>query len=118
LKFFTSARLYGNEVLYRGWDTTRGGHFIDKVEFKPTLFVPSKNKTEYVTLDGKYVSPVKPGRIKDCREFIEQYSSVDGIKIYGFERFLYQFLSEEYPGQIEYDRDKVKLWSLDIETAS
>ena len=118
MKFFTSARLYGNEVLFRGWDDACGGHFIDKIEFKPTLFVPSKNKTEYVTLDGKYVSPVKPGRIKDCREFIEQYSSVDGIKIYGFERFLYQFLSEQYPGQIEYDRDKVKLWSLDIETAS
>jgi DNA polymerase elongation subunit (family B) len=69
-------------------------------------------------LDGKYVSPVKPGGIKDCREFIEQYSSVEGMKIYGFERFMYQFLSNEYPGQIEYDRDKIKLWSLDIETAS
>ena len=118
MKFFTSARLYGNEILYRGWDDQKGGHFCEKIEFKPTLFIPSKTKTEYVTLDGKYVSPVKPGGIKDCREFIEQYSSVEGMKIYGFERFMYQFLSNEYPGQIEYDRDKIKLWSLDIETAS
>ena len=118
MKFFTSARLYGNEILYRGWDCAKGGHFCEKVEFQPTLFIPSKTKTEYVTLDGKYVSPIKPGGIKDCREFIEQYSSVEGMKIYGFERFMYQFLSNEYPGQIEYDRDKIKLWSLDIETAS
>ena len=118
MKFYTSARLYGNEILYRGYDDMKGGSFCEKVEFKPTLFIPSKTKTEYVTLDGKYVSPVKPGGIKDCREFIEQYSSVEGMKIYGFERFMYQFLSNEYPGQIEYDRDKIKLWSLDIETAS
>jgi len=118
LKFYTSARLYGNEILYRGYDDMKGGSFCEKVEFKPTLFIPSKTKTEYVTLDGKYVSPVKPGGIKDCRDFIEQYSSVEGMKIYGFERFMYQFLSNEYPGQIEYDRDKIKLWSLDIETAS
>ena len=118
MKFYTSARLYGNEILYRGYDDMKGGSFCEKVEFKPTLFIPSKTKTEYVTLDGKYVSPVKPGGIKDCRDFIEQYSSVEGMKIYGFERFMYQFLSNEYPGQIEYDRDKIKLWSLDIETAS
>jgi DNA polymerase elongation subunit (family B) len=31
---------------------------------------------------------------------------------------LYQFLSEEYPGTIDYDVNKIKLWSLDIETAA
>ena len=34
------------------------------------------------------------------------------------ERFLYQFLAEEYEGEIDYDPTKIKLWSLDIETAS
>ena len=43
---------------------------------------------------------------------------MDGTTIYGFDRVLYQFLAEEYPGEVEYDMNKIKLWSLDIETAS
>ena len=117
-RFFTFARLYGNNILLRGWDDAKGGKFMEKVKFNPTLFVPSKNETEYRTLDGKFVAPVQPGTMKECREFIDNYSGVSGTKVYGFERFLYQFLSEQYPGVIEYDINKIDLWSLDIETSS
>ena len=118
MKFFTFARLYGNEILLRGWDDKKGGSFMEKTVFHPTLFLPSKKESKYKTLDGRNVQPVKPGTMRDCREFVEQYSNVSGTQVYGFERYLYQFLSEQYPGDIEYDIDKIKLWSLDIETSS
>ena len=118
MRFYTFARLYGDNILLRGWDDKKGGKFMDKVPFKPTLYIPSKNKTEYRTLDGHYVSPVHPGTMKECKAFLDQYSNVSGTKIYGFERWLFQFLSEEYPDEIEYDINKIDLWSLDIETAS
>ena len=91
---------------------------MERVAFKPTLFLPSKKPTEFTTLDGKDVAPIQPGTMKECRSFIETYSGVSGTKVYGFERYLYQFLSEQYPEEIEYDIDKIKLFSLDIETAS
>ena len=91
---------------------------MEKTVFHPTLFLPSKKESKYKTLDGRNVQPVKPGTMRDCREFVEQYSNVSGTQVYGFERYLYQFLSEQYPGDIEYDIDKIKLWSLDIETSS
>lgn len=91
---------------------------MDKVPFKPTLFMQSKTKTEHTTLDGKYVRPVQPGTMRDCKEFIEQYSDVSGTQIYGMERWMYQFITEEYPEDIEYDVDKIRLWSLDIETTA
>ncbi len=118
MRFYTFCRLYGNTILTRGWDDARGGHYQDRVKFLPTLFLSSKNKTEYTTLDGKYVAPVKPGLMKECRQFIENYSGISGTKVYGMERWLYQFITEEYPNEIEYDMDKIKLWSLDIETTS
>jgi DNA polymerase elongation subunit (family B) len=118
MKFFTFAKLYGDNILLRGYDDRKGGSFKDKVPYKPTLFLPSPKETGYKTLDGRNVSPVQPGGIRDCRNFIDDYSSVDGTAVYGFERYLYQFLSDEYPGEIEYDINKIKLWSLDIETAS
>ena len=97
MRFFTFARLYGNEILLRGYDDKKGGSFMEKVLFKPTLFLSSNKPTEYQTLDDKYVNPIQPGTMKDCREFIENYSGDAGTKVYGFERYLYQFLSEQYP---------------------
>ena len=118
MKFWTFARQYGNSLIVRGWDDAKGGWFKDRVPFKPTLFLPSKKETGFKTLDGKDVAPIQPGSIRDCKEFLEKYEGVSGTQVYGFERFLYQYLSEEYPGEVEYDTDKIKLWSLDIETAS
>jgi DNA polymerase elongation subunit (family B) len=118
VRFYTFARLYGNQILLRGYDESEGGYFKKKVSFKPTFFLPAKKQTEWKTLEGQYVSPIQPGNIKESRDFIKQYEGVEGTKIYGFDRILYQFLAEEYPGEVEYDMNKIKLWSLDIETSS
>ena len=118
MRFYTFARLYGNNILVRGWDDAKGGHFQEKVPFRPTMFLPSKTETGYKTLDGIDVAPVQPGTIKETRQFIDQYSGISGTKVYGMERFLYQYLAEDFAGQVEYDTEKIKLWSLDIETAS
>ena len=125
MRFYTFARLYGNNVLVRGWDDALGGSFKAKVPFKPTFYLPASGhlmyaptETPWKTLEGQPVNPVQPGTIKECKEFLKTYDSVDGTTIYGFDRVLYQFLAEEYPGEIEYDVNKIKLWSLDIETTS
>ena len=91
---------------------------MEKFPFRPTLFLPCKQESKYKTLDGKNVKPIQPGTMKECRQFIEDYSGVSGTRVYGFERYLYQFIADQYPNDIEYDIDKIKLWSLDIETAS
>ena len=118
MKFYTFVRQYGNNILVRGWDDAKGGHFQEKVPFRPTMFLPCKKETKYRTLDGIPVAPVQPGTIKETRNFIDQYTGVDGTMVYGMERFLYQYIAEEYKEDIEYDMSKIKLWSLDIETAS
>ena len=117
-RFYTFARQYGNNIRVRGYDDRKGGYFSEKVPFRPTMYLPSKTPTEYTTMDGQYVNPVQPGTIKETKQFIENYSGVSGMKVYGMERFLYQYLSEDYEGEIDYDPTKIKLWSLDIETAS
>ena len=91
---------------------------MEKKPFHPTLFLKSKIETEYKTLDGVYVAPVKPGTMKECKAFIDDYNGVSGTQVYGMERWLYQYITEEYPEDIDYDKDKIKLWSLDIETCA
>ena len=117
-RHYTYAHQYGNQIFVRGYDDLKGGYFTEKIPFKPTMYLPSRVPTDYTTLDGQYVAPVQPGNIRDTKEFISQYSNVSGTAVYGMERFVYQYLSEEYAGEVDYDVDKIKLWSLDIETTS
>ena len=118
MKFYTNVFQIGNSMLVRGYDN--GRHFEDRVEFRPTFFVPSKRKrSKWKTLDGQLVDPIKPGTIKDCREFIDKYSQVQNFNIYGNERYVHQYISEEYPEpEINFDLNKIKLITIDIEVAA
>jgi DNA polymerase elongation subunit (family B) len=109
--------MVGNEFLVRGFED--GKSFITREKFEPTLFVPSKKKTKYTTLEGHYVQSIQPGSVKDCREFIKTHENVEGFDIYGNTRYIYQYISEKYPeDHIEFDLKKMKLVTIDIEVAS
>ena len=105
-------------MLVRGYDESKGGSYKERIPFKPTLFLSTDKESKHKTLSGQNVRPINPGSIKESREFIDNYSNVDGMKVYGMDRFLYQYLAEAFDEEIQYDKDKIKLWSLDIETSS
>ena len=117
MRFYTNVQLVGNQFLVRGYDN--GKRFTDREEWRPTLFVDSKKKTKYQTLEGKYVEPIQPGYVRDCREFYKKYQDVEGFNIYGNERYIYQYISEKYPqDEIKFDISKIQLVTLDIETTA
>ena len=118
MRFYTNVQLVGNQFLVRGYDN--GKRFTDREEWRPTLFVDSKKKkSKYRTLDGRYVDPIQPGYVRDCREFYKKYNEVEGFNIYGNERYIYQYISEKYPqDEIKFDISKIQLVTLDIETTS
>jgi len=103
--------------LVRGYDN--GEHVMFREEYSPTLFVPSKRKTKYKTLEGEYVEPIQPGSVRECRDFYKKYEGVEGFKIYGNDRYVCQYISDKYPeDEIKFDINKIKLVTLDIETTS
>ena len=117
MKFYTNVQMIGDSFLVRGYDNGEYIQFREK--YNPTLFVPSKKKTFYKTLDGEYVAPIKPGSVRDCRDFYKKYEEVDEFKIYGNERYIYQYISDKYPeAEIKFDIGKVRLLTVDIETRS
>jgi hypothetical protein len=85
MRFYTNVQMVGDQFLVRGYED--GRHFMTREKFSPTLFVSSNKKTFYRTLTGEYVEPIKPGTVRDCREFIKKYDGVEGFKIYGNETF-------------------------------
>ena len=117
MRFYTNVQLVGNNFLVRGYEN--GKHFMTRESFSPTLFVPSKRKTKYKTLTGEPVEPIKPGSVRDCREFIKKYDGVQNFDVYGNDRYIYQYISEMYSEEeVKFDINKIKLTTLDIEVKS
>jgi len=117
MRFYTNVQMVGDNFLVRGYEN--GKHFMTREKFYPTLFVPSKRKTKYKTLEGEYVESVDPGTVRECREFIRKYNEVENFKIYGNDRYIYQYISEKYPEEeIKFDVSKIKITTLDIEVKS
>jgi DNA polymerase elongation subunit (family B) len=117
MNFYTNVQMVGDHFLVRGYEN--GRHFMTREKFSPTLFVPSKKSTKYKTLNGEYVEAVQPGSVRDCREFFKTYTGVENFKIYGNEKYIYQYISDKYPeNEIKFDISKIKLTTIDIEVAS
>ena len=95
MKFYTNVQLIGNQFLVRGVEN--GRRYEHRDEFFPTLFVKSKRKAKYKTLNGESVEAINPGTVRDCREFYKKYEDVEGFEIYGNDRYIYQYISEKYP---------------------
>lgn len=108
--------MLGDKILYRGYED--GNHITLKEEFSPTLFVKSTSKTKFKTLDGLYVQPVKFSGYREAKDFIRKYEGIENFEIYGNERFLYQYISKQFPDEIDYDVSKIKIVTIDIETTT
>ena len=116
MDFYTNVAIINDTVLYRGFS---GGERVESREnFSPTLYVTSKNETEYKTLEGNCVEPVHFGGIRDAKEFVNTYEAVDNFTIYGNTKYLYQYILSKYPKEVDYDFSQLNIMSLDIETTS
>jgi len=117
MRFYTNVQMVGDHFLVRGYEN--GRHFATREKFYPTLFISSNKKTKYKTLEGEYVESVQPGTVRECRDFIARYKDVDNFKVYGNDRYIYQYISEKYPEEeIKFDTNKIKISTIDIEVAS
>jgi len=115
MKFYTHFSKLGNHILVRGYNN--GKKFSDKVEYNPTLYLPSKDG-EYKTLDGQSLAPVSQGTMRDATEFMKRYEDVDNFKVYGSTNFPYVYINEAYPGKVDYDPEQIKIANIDIEVGS
>ena len=112
-QFYTNIQLAGDTILYRGYQDGEPVQF--RTKFSPTLFVPSKKNEKYKTLDGRSVAPMEFLTARDAREFIKKYDGVEGFEVHGYERFVYQYIRREFPGEIDYSINQMKIFALDIE---
>jgi len=117
LNFYTNVQSFGNNILYRG--IQNGKRVREKIEYSPSLYIPSKKITNFTSLEGDYLDQKIFGRINDARDYIKQFNGVsNGPKIYGQTRFEYAFIADQHTGMVDYDFDKIQIAVVDIEVGS
>ena len=112
-KFYTNIQLAGDTVLYRGYEDGQPVQF--RTQFSPTLYVTSNRQEKVKTLTGKPVKPVQFETAREAREFIKTYNGVEQFEVHGYERFVYQYIRREFPDEVDYDINQMRIYALDIE---
>lgn len=112
--YYTNVSLVGDGILYRG---IKNGVEIKNVDrYQPTLFVTTTNESKFKTLTGSSVESIHPGSITDCRDFVNQYAGVDNFTVYGNTDYVYQYIGDCFPDEVNYNFSEIPICYMDIET--
>ena len=114
--YYTNVASVGNNILFRG--IKNGRRVKLKIGYSPTLFLPSKKPTQFKTLEGEYLEPMKFETIREARDFVKRYEEVSNFKIYGQTRYEYAFIADENQGMVDWNMDDISVAICDIEVGS
>ena len=113
MNFYKSVIEHKGKLLIRG--IHGGKDYKDKIDFGPTLYALTQQETEYKNLQGQFLKPITFKSIDAARRFRRDVVTQNS-PIYGLERYHYQYIGKEYPEDIKWDKDQIKIFTLDIET--
>ena len=113
MNFYKSVIEHKGKLLVRG--IHGGKDYKEKIDFGPTLYSLTKNQSKFKTLDGRNLNPIRFKNINDARRFRRDVATQNS-PIYGLERFHYQYINDEFPNKIEWDKKYIKIFTIDIET--
>jgi len=115
-KFYTHFTRRGNNILEIGYEN--GKKYAKKVGYNPTVYMSTDKPTGWKTLDGKNVLPKEMDNMSHATDFLDKYSDVDGMQVYGTKNYSYAYINEQYPDIVQYDRSLLRVANIDIEVGS
>ena len=109
---------YKNVIEHRGKLLVRGIHegkeYKERLDFSPTLYATSQEDSKFKTLQGQTLKPIQFPSIAKAREFKRSYDTGNS-PLYGMDRYQYQYIANEYPEDMVFDKEQIKIFTLDIE---
>ncbi len=112
MNFYKNVIEHRGKLLVRG--IMNGKDYKEKIDFGPTLFALTKEQSEWKTLQGQSLKPIRFNSIDEARKF-RKFTVTENSPIFGLERYHYQYINENYPGDVEWSKDLIKIFTLDIE---
>lgn len=117
-RFYTDVQRHKNKLLVRGYDT--GVRFQEEVHYKPYLFVEGgayEAADDYQTVLGQSVTRVDFKSMWEANDFYKMRRNA-GINVYGLTNFVYPYINDAFPGQLEVGMERIRIGTLDIEVGS
>ena len=112
MNFYTNVLQWGNQLFVRAVINGQRQNF--KIRYRPTLFSPVKQETGYRTLDGVPALPIEFDNIKEAKEWVESHKSQPEL-VFGNTQFAYNYISDTYKNQVNWDLSKILIVTIDIE---
>ena len=114
MDFYTNVTRTRDKILAIGYQGNQKKKVT--IDYRPKHYIPSKRgETAYRSLDGRALEVVELNSMGGARKFREQYDGVEGFEIHGYDRYVYTYISDKFQGDIDWDFDKVRIATLDIE---
>ena len=114
MRFYTNITRWGNQLLLR--EFANGDRICRRIKYSPTLYMKVAKPTNYKTLTGDYVTPVKHETMKEANEWIDNYKSQSHL-VFGNTLHQYSYIADQYPNSVDWDIEKLLIVTIDIEVA-
>lgn len=115
--FYTNVIENRGMIYYRGYKD--GEQILGHENFEPSVFIPTKEDSEWKTIHGESLQKKSFGSIRKLLDFVEAHKDV--MDIHGFSRRndqAYAWINEKCPGDILSNREDIRILIFDIETES
>lgn len=116
MNFYTNVFYDFKSILYA--EKENGVTVYRSEEYVPSVYLPSKKKTDFLSIHGQYVSEMTFDSYQSYKEFCEKYADVPNFEIHGDIQTEYQFINRKYGTDISYDFSQIDIMYIDIETTS
>lgn len=114
--YYTNFFREKNNIFLRSRD--ENGKRVDKVlKCKPYLFIPTTKPTKYKNLQNKPVDRIDFDSVFEANKFIEKYKEVANFSVFGFTKYEYNQISDEFP-ILNFNLNHIVTGYLDIEVFS
>ena len=72
--FYTNVVEHRGKLLIRG--VASGQSYLSRINYQPTLFLPTKEQSQFKTLDGINLQQKRFDSISKAKEFVNNYKSI------------------------------------------
>lgn len=117
-EFYLSVEQMGDTIYERFIDAS-GREQVRKTKYEPTMFQHAMAGVDspYKDIYGKTCIRKDFDSIKDAKNWMQRMKDV-GMEALGMDDFRLAYISDTYRGEIDYDRDRIRIAAIDIEVTA
>jgi DNA polymerase elongation subunit (family B) len=116
LDFYTNVSLQGGRICAIGYED--GIRVQRQLPYEPYLFLPTTKPTKYKSIHGQPLEKRQFNTVTEVKQFIKTFDEVNGFSYFGIDRWVYQYIHDNFDETINYDVSLIKIAGIDIEADS